>query len=108
MMQVPVDQVVDVITVRHRRMPAVRAVNVVRFVALAVVGDATVGVNARDLDDVLVVVVFMGAVKVPVMQIADMVSVLHGNVAAVRAVLMVVVFVDFVAHVSGLSSVKNR
>jgi hypothetical protein len=45
MMQVPVHQVIDMITMRHYRMPTVRAVNVIFVVAFAVVGDAPVGVG---------------------------------------------------------------
>ena len=101
-MQVSVHQVIDVITVRYRRMPTVRAVDVICVVALAVVSHAAVGVGARDLDGVFVVVVFMGAVKVPVVQVPHMVSVLDGNVATVRAVLVRVVLVDIVCHVSDL------
>ena len=103
MMQVPIHQVVDVIAVRYRGMAAARAMRVVGVVTFAVVGNAAVGVCARDLDDVLVVVVLMGAMQMPVMQVAHMVPVLDGDVAAVRAVGMVVIFVDFVAHVSDVS-----
>ncbi len=45
-----------------------------------------------------VVVAFMGAVQVPVVQVPDMVLVLNGYVSAARAVLVVVVFVDGVGH----------
>ena len=98
MMQVPFHQVIDVIAVGHGRMTTVRAVNVIFVVALAVVSDASVGVGVRDRDDMFVVVVFMGAVQVPVVQISDVVPVLDGYVTAVRAVLVVVVFVDGVGH----------
>lgn len=99
MMQVPIHQVIDVITVRYCWMPTVRAMGMVSVVALAVVSDATLRVGARDLDDVLVVMAFVSAVKVSVVQVSHVVSVLDGDVAAVRAVFMVVVFVDFVSHV---------
>jgi len=45
MVQVPVHQVVDVITVRYRRMPTVRTVNMIFIVAFAVMGDAPVRVG---------------------------------------------------------------
>jgi hypothetical protein len=40
----------------------------------------------------------MRAMQMPVMKVTDMVTVFDGNVPAVGAVLMVVVFVDFVGH----------
>ncbi len=109
MMQVPVYQVIDVIIVRNSRMAAVGAMNVVLVVALAVVGDAPVRVGVRDRYYMLLVVVFMGAVQVPVVQVPHMVLVLYGNVTAVRAVFMSVILVDFVSHDSILStSSMNR
>lgn len=100
MMQVPIDQVINVIAVRYGRMPAVRTMNVVCVMPLAVVGDATVGVRVRDRNDMLVVMVLMGAVEMPVMQVSHMVAVINGYVTTVGAVLMVVVLVDGVGHVS--------
>ena len=66
MVQVPVHQVTNVIAVRHGRMSAVRPVNVLRVVTIAVVRDTPVRVYVRDFDGMFVVVVFMGAVQVPV------------------------------------------
>ena len=57
----------------------------------------------------LVVVVFMGAVEMPVVQVSHMVPVLNGYVTAVRAVFMGVVLVDGVGHDSLLpTSDVNR
>ena len=78
MMQMPVYQVIDVITMRHSRMPTVRAVDMVFIVAFAVVGNAPVGVGVRDRYDMLVVVAFMRAVQVSAVQISHMVAVLDG------------------------------
>ena len=100
MVQMPVHQVINMITVRNSRMPAVRAMNVVMVVTLAIMAHATVRVGVRDRNGMLVVVVLMGAVKMPVMQVSDMVTVLNGDVTTVRPVGMVVVFVDGVGHVS--------
>ncbi len=102
MVQMPVDQVIDMIIVRYRRMTTVRAMNVVFVVALAFVGDAAVGVGVRDRDDVFVIVIFMGAVQVPVVQVSHMVPVPDRDVTAVRTVLMRVIFVDGVGHDSNL------
>lgn len=98
MVQVAVYQVINMIAVGNRRMSAVGAMNVVRIVPGAVVFDTPVGIDAGDLNDMLVIVVFVGAVKMPIVEIPHMVAVLDGYMAAVRAVFMIVVFVDFVCH----------
>ena len=98
MMQVPIDEIVDVIAVGNGRMPAAGPVDVACVVSLAVVSGASVRVGVRYLQRVLVVVAVMSAVQVPVMQIADVVTVLNGNVAAVGSMLVGVVFVYVVVH----------
>ena len=98
MVKVPSHEVIDVIAVRHSRMSAVRSVNVYCVVAIAVVSDAPVRICARDLDDMLVVVVFMGAMKVPVVKVSHMVPVPNRYVTAARAMIVFVVFVDGVGH----------
>ncbi len=101
-MQVAIDQVIDVVAVRYSRMPAIRAVDVVFVVALAFVMNAPGGVDVRNGDDVLVVMVFMGTVQVPVVQVPHMVPVPDGYVTAVRAVFVRVIVVDSVSHGSNL------
>ncbi len=97
-MQVPVYQVIDVITVGYGRMPTVRPMNVIFVVALADVVNAPGGVGVRDRYNMLVVVAFMGAVQMPVVQISHMVPVFYGDVATVRTVLTGVLFMDGVGH----------
>ena len=109
MVQVPVHQVINMITMRYGRMPAIRSVNVVFVVTLAYVVNAPGGVFVRDRYDMLVIVVLMGAVQVPVVQVSHMVTVFHGDVTAARTVFMVVVLVDGVGHDSNLpTSFMNR
>ncbi len=98
MMQVPIDQVIDVIAVGYGRMPTPRAVNVVFIMALADVMNAPGRVGVRDRYHVFVIVAFMGAVKMSVVQVSDMIPVYHGDVTTVRTVLMGVVFVYCVGH----------
>lgn len=102
MVQVSAYQVVDVVTVGHCGVAAVRAVHVAAAVSRAVVRDAALRIGVRDGYGVLVIMVVMGTVKVPVVQVAHMVTVPDGDVAAIRTVLMVVVFVDDVCHESSL------
>lgn len=101
-MQVPVDQVVDVIAVGHRLMPAARAVHVVgRVRAAAVVGRAAVRVDVGHLDAMLLDhVALFGMVEVPIVQVVDVILVLNGDVAAVWTMLVatVVVMIMKVRH----------
>lgn len=66
MVQMPIHKVVDVITVGHRWMPAVGAMNVVSVVTPTAVGDAPIGVDVGHLDDVLIVVIAVGAMEVAI------------------------------------------
>ena len=97
--QVAIDEVVDVVAMRHRFVAAAGAVHVSRFVAAAVVfRRAGVRVGGTDGDDVFVNVVAMRVMQVAVVQVINVAFVLDGGVAAVRAVLVVVVgVVRFVA-----------
>ena len=97
-MGMSINQVVDVVSMGDRRMTAVRAVHVIRIMALAIVLDAPVRVRFRYFYDVLVVVVFVRAVQVTIMKIAHVVPVLDCDVATVRAVHVGMVFMDFAAH----------
>ena len=99
MMQVPVYQVIDVIAVRHGRMATVRAMNVILVVALAFVTNAPGGIGVGNRYDMLVVVAFMSAVQMPVVQVSHMVTVFYGDVTTIGTVLMGVVLVDRVGHV---------
>lgn len=90
--QVAVDEVVDVVAMRHRLMPATGAVLVPRLVSLAaMLGRAAIRVLRSHLDGVLVDVVAVHVVQVPVVQVIDMITVPHRSVPAVGAVLMRVI-----------------
>ncbi len=97
-MQVTIDQVVDVIAVRNRRVATVRTVNVACLMTRAVVDRTALRIGRRHLDDMLVVVPIVLAVKMTIVEIAHMVAVLNGRMAAARAVLMVMIVVNFVVH----------
>ena len=87
--QVAVDEVVDMVTMRNRLVAAAGAMRVRRVMAGAVVGrGALVGVLVRHLDHVFVHVITVGVVQVAVMQIVHMVAVVHAGVLALRAMGM--------------------
>jgi hypothetical protein len=86
MMQMAVDQIVDVIAVRHRFVTAAGAMLVVRRVCAALVRVTAFRVLGVDFDPVFVDVVAVRVVKVTIVQIVLMLAVLHGDMAAARAV----------------------
>jgi hypothetical protein len=89
MVQVALDQVIEVIAVRHRLVAAPRTVSVAGLVALVVAGCAALGVLRADLQRVFLHQ--RGAdrmVQVAVVQVIDVPLVLDGDVAAAGAVLV--------------------
>jgi len=106
-MQVPVDQVVDVVTVGNGLVTAAGTVLVIGIVAAAHVARGTVvGVRLVDLDAALVHVIAVRPVQVAIVQVADVVAVLDRSVAALGAVI-VVVFVAGHGALFGRISVRG-
>jgi hypothetical protein len=96
-MEVAVDDVVGVVAVSDRVVPARGAVDVVLGVAAGAVRRSAVrGVRAADGERVLVDVARVGVVQVSVVEEVLVPVVLDRLVAAVRPVLMVVAFVRLV------------
>lgn len=100
MVEVAIDQVVDVVAVRNGRMAAVGPMHMAFLVPAAVMGgSAAIGVGGIDLENVLIDVTGVRMVQVAIVQIIHMSVVLDSQVAAARAVLVVVVRVNLaVAH----------
>jgi hypothetical protein len=100
MVEVAIDQVVDVVAVRNRRMAAVGSVHMAFLVPAAVMGrGAAIGVGGIDLENVLIDVVRMWMMQVSVVQVVHMTLVLNGQVATAGSMLVVVVRVNLaVAH----------
>jgi hypothetical protein len=95
MVQMATDQVVRVVAVRHRFVTAARVVLVTRLVTVtSMVGSAGVGVRIRNYQGMIVVMALVLVVHVAVVQIVGVTVVFHGSVAAARAVLVFVVFVN--------------
>ncbi len=101
-MQVTIDEVVRVVTVRDRFVAAVWAVLVIRGVLRRVVGRASGGVLPVDRERVVVDVIAVDVVEVAVVQIVRVAIVLDSGVAAARSVdvLMVTVRLVRVGHFS--------
>src|SRR5262249_1933690 len=95
MMQMPIDQIVDVVPVRHNLMPPSRAVPGRRVMPAALVlRRAPVRIGRRYLDGVLVNVILVNVVQMAVVQIVDVIAMADGGVPARFAVLVRVVGVS--------------
>lgn len=97
--QVPVDQVVDVVSVRDLFVAAVGSVNVVgRVCATRVIWRASGRVGSTFFERVLVYVVAVHVVEVPFVQVVHVPVVRDCRVATAVAVLMGMVPVAFATH----------
>ncbi len=77
------DEVVDMVTMRHRRMAAVGAVHVLSIVfAARVVGRASGRIGRIDRHRALVDVIAVDLVQVTIVEIVDMACVADGGMAA--------------------------
>jgi hypothetical protein len=98
MVEVTVDQVVDVIAVRHRLVAARRAMLVSRAVRAAVVGRRASGrIGRPDFENVFVHVIAVGRVQMAVVEVVDVILVADGGVAAAGAMNVRMASVDSVA-----------
>lgn len=108
--QVSVDQVIDMVAMRHRLVPAALAMPMLGPMGVAVMLLAAGGIHAVDGDPVFVDVVLVGMVQMAVVQVVDVVTVTDRHVAAPGAVAMrMVVVVGMSALVHGrLLDVQGR
>jgi hypothetical protein len=89
--QMPVHQVVDVISMRHSFMAAVCAVNVTLVMSGAIVrGRAFLWIGRTHVDGMIVDVIAVREVQMAVVKIIRVSAVLDSGVAAVGAMLMAV------------------
>ncbi len=97
--QVPGDEVVDMIAVRDRLVTATGAVDM----ALGVTGAAVrrrarSGVGGANLDSALIHVAVMAAVEMAVVEVVDVIAVADREMPAIGAVNVIVIGVSVVAH----------
>jgi hypothetical protein len=89
MMQVAIDQIVHMASMRHRLVAAPGPMYVTWIVTGApMLRSALVGIGRGDLDDMFIDVVAMHMMEMPVMQIVDMAVMMNGRMPAIRAVNM--------------------
>jgi len=93
-MQVSVDQIVDVIAMRHRLVPTAGTVLVPSLMPGALVlRRAAIGILGGNLDHMLIDMIAMHVMQVTVVQVIDMVAMLHCLVATAWSMLMRVICV---------------
>ncbi|MDB5041068.1 MAG: hypothetical protein JWN27_1794 [Candidatus Eremiobacteraeota bacterium] len=103
--EVPVDEVVGVVSVRNGFVAAGRAMFVGVVVGVAAVSAvAVLRIRARDAKDVFVDVRFVDVMEVPVVEIVDVSFVQHGGVPASGRVRMRVLVVCRVVSHRALTS----
>jgi hypothetical protein len=90
MVQVAVDEIVDVVPMRHCVVTARRAVDVARLVAAAA-RRTLVRIFGAHFEPVLVYMIAVHMMQMTVVQIVDVIVVLDCRMPTVRTVLMVVV-----------------
>ena len=99
MVEVAVDEVVDVIPMRHRRVAAAGAMHMTwRMPGTPVRRGAVSGVVLVHIDDMLVDVILVGVVEVAVVEVVDVIVVLDRQMSAVRSVDMRMVSVNGAGH----------
>ena len=92
MMQVAVDQIIHVVAVRDRFVPASLAMPMPAFVgATVMIRRAFSRVGLIDIESVFVEVIRVGVVEMTVVQVVDMVAVADGRMATAFAVRVCVV-----------------
>jgi hypothetical protein len=92
MVEMPIDQVIHVIAMRHGLMSTSWTVYMARLVtAAAMIWRAMVWILCAHFDHMLIDMIVMGMMEMAVMQIVDVVAMTNGSMAAARAMLMIVI-----------------
>jgi hypothetical protein len=94
MMQAAIDQIIDMIAVRDRFMATARAVHVGAGLRL----HAAIGIAGRNANHMLINMFAVHMMQMAIMQIIHVAIMLDRDVAAARAVLVIMIGVDVAAH----------
>ena len=98
--QVAIHQIVHVVAVRYRFVPAIRSMNMPSLMTAALVpAGAICRILSRHRQNVLVNVPFMRMMQMPVMQIVDVPFVLNRGVPAPGPVNVRMIFVYVMFHI---------
>lgn len=97
--QMAINEVACVVTMGNRFMATARSMDVVSIMTSAIMTLGTgIGVHISDLDDMLIHVIPMGMVKVPIVEVVDVVNVLDSGVATVWTMGMIVILMNCANH----------
>jgi len=111
MMKMSIDEIVDVISMRHSLMPAPRPMHVSgRMPGALMLRRADVRVLRRNLDGVLVHVPSVHVVQMAIMEIIDVIAMLHSRMPTAGPMLVRVVLVMrkfAVAHSMAPSQIRQ-
>ena len=99
MVQPAINQIIDMIAVRHRFMATTRPVHM----GAGQRGRAAIGIGGGNRDHMLINMIAVDMMEMPIVQIIDMAIMMDGRVAATGAVDMGVIGVDVAAHRADLS-----
>ena len=99
MVEMPVDEVIEMIPVRNGFVTAAGAMHMACVVPPAsVVSGAASRVGFINVDPVLIDVVLVRVMEVAVVKVIHVITMLHGGVATIGPVLMAMLRVHFAAH----------
>ncbi len=108
MVEAAVDEVIDMVAVRNRLMPAAGPMDVPRLMTLvAIIRRALVRVSRAHFDDVLIDLVSVLMVEVAIVQVVDVITVLDREVTAVGAVMVGMLGLDRFPLTRPMSPVRN-
>ena len=109
MMQMPINQVIHVVPMRYRLMPATLAMHMRRLVAHAIMWRTTRRIRRRHFNHMLVEMVAVRTVQMSIMQIIGVIAVLHCRMPAPLAMDVGMQFVNLmmVSHDGGLYNKSN-
>jgi hypothetical protein len=104
-MQMSIHQIINMVAMRHRRVSATRAVNVIRRVCCTLMcGCASIRIFGAHFNHVFIHMVTMHMVQVAVMQIIYVIVMLDSDMATVFSVLVRVIGVLMTRFGHGTSS----
>lgn len=90
MMQVPIDKIIDMVAMRHRRMPAAGTVNMAWLMAAAsVIRGAAIGIFFAHFYHMPIHMIAVHVIQVTIDEIVDVVVMTDSNVAAASVMFMV-------------------
>lgn len=92
-MQAAIDQIIGMIAMGHCLMATTRAM---RMRATRLHGRTTIWIRRVHLENMLVIVPFVGVVQVTVVKVVGVIAMLNGGVATIRAMRMLGVIVGLV------------